>query len=118
MSDSSLPDPKSNTPGLVSGGVAYSYNGFLSLQMMIDNSFYAVKTASDIPLDSELNITAYPALPEEIAAMKIGVRNGFLKNGSGVWMTLAFAITYFILISELVEEKETKIREAMKVKAI
>ena len=61
-------------------------------------------------------MSAYPALPQEIALQKVNAKQTFLKNVSGVWMTLAFIITYFVLISELIDEKETKIREAMKVR--
>ena len=82
--------------------------------MMIDNAFIAAKANSSIPLNS-LSTTIYPATSEEIELAKASARNSILKYISGVFITLAFSVTYVVLISDLVTEKETKIREAMKV---
>jgi hypothetical protein len=83
--------------------------------VLIDNSFAAVRTNTHIPLQIDINMTTYPALPADILEFQANARNSFLKYSCGMWMTLVFSFTFFVLIADLVTEKETKIRESMKV---
>ena len=82
---------------------------------MVDNAYISTKFSNEISVHTSLNMSTYPALPEEQEQARRETRNIFLYNAAGVWMTLVFAVTYFSLISDLIYEKETKIREAMKV---
>lgn len=65
-----------------------------------------------------MTIAVFPATAEQQEAARTGIRQGFVKNAVGIWMTLAFSISYFVLVSELIYEKESKLRESMKVKII
>jgi hypothetical protein len=62
-----------------------------------------------------MSISQFPATSEQQEESRKSIREGFINNAAGIWMTLAFSVSYFVLVSELIHEKECKLRESMKV---
>jgi len=51
---------------------------------------------------------------EDLAATRADVRSSFIKYVAGVWLVAAALFPFYRLLTEMVAEKETRIREAMK----
>jgi hypothetical protein len=49
-----------------------------------------------------------------MAAIRANVRSGFIEYIGGVWLVAAAVFPFYRLITEMVSEKESRIREAMK----
>lgn len=50
----------------------------------------------------------------DLAAIRADVRDGFIKFVAGVWLVAAALFPFYRLLTDMVAEKETRIREAMK----
>lgn len=50
----------------------------------------------------------------DLAAIRANVRDSFIQYVAGVWLVAAALFPFYRMLTELVTEKETRIREAMK----
>lgn len=97
---------------LVQGG-SFGQNGFLSLQSVIDRALISI-LSNQTSNSSSILFDRFPwGKREEVYLQNYG-RNLLMKPVLGITMTLSLLATFYVLIAELVAEKEEKIRESLK----
>ena len=82
---------------------------------MIDHSFYQAISNNNSIYTIALERSGFPAPDQAKEAVEGDIRNIIVGNIAGLWLTLALLPPFYVLLAELVYEKETKLREAMKV---
>lgn len=95
------------------------YMNFVSLQQNIDRAIIEWKVQERVGVPSSLNVTgSVRRFPIQIGEVDLDsrwqARNAIIKPVAGTWFTFCLLFTVYRLVSTIMNEKKTKVRDSMR----